>query len=116
MDNMTLASLLKISLVMPVLLVCSIVMVAYALERFWAYMKIGQMDNNLAERIKQCVRQGQIKEAVYLEVCVAVGSAHEFVADQADIGHVFGHLISPRLQVGLEFIDGGSPCNRPRER
>ena len=66
MENMTLVSLLKISLVMPVLLLCSVVMVCYALERFWQFMKIGKLDTNLAERIKQCVRQGQIKEAVNL--------------------------------------------------
>src|SRR5690349_5602028 len=66
MENMTLASLLKISLVIPVLMVCSVVMVAYALERFWAFMKVGRLDGGVAERIKQCIRQGQIKDAISL--------------------------------------------------
>lgn len=48
------------------MMVCSVIMVAYALERFWAFMKVGSLDTHLAERIKQCVRQGQIKEAVAL--------------------------------------------------
>jgi biopolymer transport protein ExbB len=66
MENMTLMEIIKISLVIPVLLVCSVIMVAYALERFIAFRKIGSLDNALAERIKQCVRQGQTKEAIAL--------------------------------------------------
>jgi biopolymer transport protein ExbB len=64
MENMTLMSLLKVSMVIPVLLVCSVIMVAYALERFVAFMRIGRLDNNTAERIKQSIRQGQVKEAI----------------------------------------------------
>jgi len=63
---MTLMGILKISIVIPILMVCSIIMVAYALERFWAFMKVGGLDSGLAERIKQAVRQGQIKEAIAL--------------------------------------------------
>jgi biopolymer transport protein ExbB len=66
MENMTLLGILKISIVIPILMICSIIMVAYALERFWAFMKVGKLDSHLAERIKQCVRQGQIKEAIAL--------------------------------------------------
>lgn len=66
MENMTLAQILKISLVIPVLLVCSVVVLAYALERFWAFSKIGKLDGSMAERIKQAVRQGQVKEAITL--------------------------------------------------
>src|SRR5580704_5595975 len=66
MENMSLMGILRISIVIPILGVCSIVMVSYALERFWAFMKVGKLDSGLAERIKQCVRQGQIKEAIAL--------------------------------------------------
>src|ERR1019366_7807147 len=66
MENMTLMGILKISIVIPILMVCSIVMVAYALERFWAFMRIGSLSGSVSERIKQCVRQGQIKEAIAL--------------------------------------------------
>ncbi len=52
--------------VMWVMLFCSILVVAYALERFWAMMKIGRLDPAVAERIKQCLRQGQVKEAIAL--------------------------------------------------
>jgi biopolymer transport protein ExbB len=64
MDNMTLTSLLKISIVIPVLLVCSVVMVAYALERFVAFLRVGRLDTNTSEKIKQCIRQGQVKDAI----------------------------------------------------
>jgi biopolymer transport protein ExbB len=64
MENMTLTSLLKISLVIPILLVCSVVMVAYALERFVAFLRVGRLDTNTSERIKQAIRQGQVKEAI----------------------------------------------------
>src|ERR1035438_2063584 len=66
MENMTLLGILKISIVIPILMVCSIITVAYALERFWAFMRVGSLDGALSERIKQCVRQGQIKEAIAL--------------------------------------------------
>jgi biopolymer transport protein ExbB len=64
MENMTLMSLLKISIVIPVLLVCSVVMVAYALERFVAFLRIGRLDTGTSERLKQAIRQGQVKEAI----------------------------------------------------
>jgi len=66
MESLTLSGILKISLVIPILLVCSIVMVAYALERFVAYLRVGRLDTGTSERIKQCVRQGQVKEAIAL--------------------------------------------------
>jgi biopolymer transport protein ExbB len=66
MEDMTLLGILKISIVIPILLVCSIIMVAYALERFWAFSRVGQLGGGASERIKQCVRQGQIKEAIVL--------------------------------------------------
>jgi len=66
MENMTLLGILRISIVIPILMVCSIIMVAYALERFWAFSRVGSLSGNVAEKIKQCVRQGQIKEAIVL--------------------------------------------------
>lgn len=66
MENLTLLGIMRISIVIPVLMVCSVLMIAYALERFWAFMRVGKLDNALGERIKQCVRQGQIKEAIAL--------------------------------------------------
>ena len=66
MENMTLMSILKISFVIPILGVCSVVVLAYAMERFVAYLRIGRLDQGVAERIKQCLRQGQTKEAVQM--------------------------------------------------
>ena len=64
MESLTPLGILKISLVIPVLLVCSIFVVAYALERFVAFFRVGRIDGATSERIKQCIRQGQIKEAI----------------------------------------------------
>jgi biopolymer transport protein ExbB len=66
--------------VMYVMVVCSILIVAYALERFWAVNKIGGFDSALAERIKQCIRQGQTKEAIAL--CSKNGS---FIAHSIEV-------------------------------
>ncbi len=67
MENMSFLELLdKGGWVMWVMLVCSVLVIAYALERFWALVRIGGLDSNLAERIKQSIRQGQIKEAITL--------------------------------------------------
>jgi len=52
--------------VMWVMFVCSILIVCFALERFIALSKIGAMKSSLAEKIKQFIRQGQIKEAIAL--------------------------------------------------
>src|SRR5665213_3376705 len=66
MENMTVMGLLHVSIMIPVLFACSIAMIAYMFERFIAYAKVGSLDPALAERIKQFVRQGQIKEAIGL--------------------------------------------------
>jgi biopolymer transport protein ExbB len=66
MENMTLMGILKISIVIPIMMVCSIIMVAYALERFWAFMRVGSLSGGVSEKIKLFVRQGQIKEAIGL--------------------------------------------------
>ena len=67
MDNTSFVELInKAGWVGWVMLFCSVLIVAYALERFWAIMKIGKLDPSLTERIKQCIRQGQIKEAIAL--------------------------------------------------
>jgi len=66
MENMTLLGMMKISYVIPVLMFCSVVMLAYALERFVAYLRVGKLDTGTSERIKQAIRQGQVKEAIAL--------------------------------------------------
>jgi biopolymer transport protein ExbB len=96
MENMTLLGILKISIVIPVLMVCSIIMVAYALERFWAFMKVGSLDGNLAERIKQCVRQGQIKEAVAL-----CGKSQSFITHSLEVALNAAHF--PREEMESIF-------------
>ena len=67
MANMTLAEMFRINpLINGILLVCSILLVAYLIERIWAFARIGSLDSNTAERVKMHVRQGQVKEAITL--------------------------------------------------
>src|ERR1044071_8054179 len=96
MENMTLMGILKISIVIPVLMVCSIIMVAYALERFWAFMKVGRLDVSLSERIKQCVRQGQIKEAIAL-----CGKNQSFITHSLEVALNAAHF--PREEMESIF-------------
>src|SRR5258706_14074083 len=96
MENMTLMGILKISIVIPVLMVCSIMMVAYALERFWAFMKVGHLDGSLSERIKQCVRQGQVKEAIAL-----CGKNQSFITHSLEVALNAAHF--PREEMESIF-------------
>jgi biopolymer transport protein ExbB len=65
METMNLITIFKLNpYIMVALLICSILVVAYTFERAWAFMRTGSMSNTTAERIKQHVRQGQIKEAI----------------------------------------------------
>src|SRR5712692_1183567 len=96
MENMTLLGILKISIVIPILMVCSIIMVTYALERFWAFMKVGSLDGSLSERIKQCVRQGQIKEAIAL-----CGKNQSFITHSLEVALNAAHF--PREEMESIF-------------
>jgi biopolymer transport protein ExbB len=96
MENMTLMGILKISIVIPILMVCSIIMVAYALERFWAFMRVGDLDGSLSERIKQCVRQGQIKEAIAL-----CGKNQSFITHSLEVALNAAHF--PREEMESIF-------------
>jgi biopolymer transport protein ExbB len=65
MGNMTLMELFKINpLIISVLFGCSILMLGCLFERLWAFSKVGQMDPVTSERVKQSIRQGQVKEAI----------------------------------------------------
>src|SRR5207302_8594662 len=96
MENMTLLGILKISIVIPILMICSILMVAYALERFWTFMKVGKLDGHLSERIKQCVRQGQIKEAIALS-----GRSQSFITHALEVALNAAHF--PREEMESIF-------------
>ena|SRR5436190_12513223 len=65
MGNMTLVEMFKINpLVSGILILCSVLLVAYLIERVYAFLKVGDLDGATAERVKGHVRQGQIKEAI----------------------------------------------------
>jgi biopolymer transport protein ExbB len=66
-DNMSFVELLnKGGWVMYVMFASSILVITFLIERLWTFHKIGGLDSGVAERIKQCIRQGQIKEAIAL--------------------------------------------------
>lgn len=65
MQNMTLMELFHINpLIISVLFGCSILMLGCLFERLVAYARVGSVDSGAAERLKQHLRQGQVKEAV----------------------------------------------------
>jgi biopolymer transport protein ExbB len=67
MGSMTLKELFNINpFIISVLFGCSILMAGCLLERIVAFFRVGQLDINTTERIKQCIRQGQVKEAIGL--------------------------------------------------
>ncbi|HRY29046.1 MAG TPA: MotA/TolQ/ExbB proton channel family protein [Elusimicrobiota bacterium] len=63
MHELTFIELMKISLVMPVLLVLSIVLVMVFLERWIFFTRMARVDASLFKRVKQAVREKKLKEA-----------------------------------------------------
>ncbi len=64
-SSMTFTGLMKAGgWVMWPMLIASVFIIGFALERFWQIMKIGHVDTAVGERIKQALRQGQTKEAI----------------------------------------------------
>ncbi len=63
MESLTFWNLMKISMVMPVLLVMSILLVTFALERYILFWRMARVDGGLLERVRQWVQAGKIKEA-----------------------------------------------------
>jgi len=65
MNNVTFIELMKTSIVvMPLLLVASILLVAYGLERLWYYLRAGRMNSRFLVEVKRLVRDGKVQEAV----------------------------------------------------
>jgi biopolymer transport protein ExbB len=66
-NNMTFMELMnKGGWVMWIMFFASILIFTFLLERIWAFSKVGGASTGLIERVKQYVRQGQIKEAIAL--------------------------------------------------
>ncbi len=63
MPHMSFIEIMKISLVMPVLLVLSIVLVAVTIERLYFYARMGQLDSRLFRRIKDHLIEGRLADA-----------------------------------------------------
>ena len=65
MENMSLMDIIKINPVIILILIgCSVLIVFALLERMLAFARIGGLNSGVAERIKQYIRQGQVKEAI----------------------------------------------------
>lgn len=63
MHELTFMELMKISLVMPVLLVLSVALVAVFLERLIFFSRMAKIDPALFKRIKQAVAAGKLADA-----------------------------------------------------
>jgi len=64
MDNVTFIQLMKLSITMPMLLLASLLLVAYALERFWYYYRAGRLDSSFLVEVKRLVKDGKLQEAI----------------------------------------------------
>jgi biopolymer transport protein ExbB len=63
MHTLSLLGILKISLVIPILLVMSVLMVAVFIERILFFSRMGKIDPSLFKRIKDFLVAGKLKEA-----------------------------------------------------
>ena len=63
-NSLNFVELMKVSVVMPILLVASILVVAYALERFWYYWRAGGINSRFLVEVKRFIREGKVQEAV----------------------------------------------------
>lgn len=63
MPEMNFVEIMKISLVMPVLLVLSVVLVAVTIERFYFYSRWAKLDSRLFRRIKDHLVEGRLSDA-----------------------------------------------------
>ncbi|MCJ7645738.1 hypothetical protein MUO65_02360, partial [bacterium] len=65
MNSVTFIELMKTSVVvMPLLLVASILLVTYGLERLWYYLRAGRINSRFLVEVKRLVREGKVQEAV----------------------------------------------------
>jgi biopolymer transport protein ExbB len=65
MNSVTFIELMKTSIVvMPLLLVASILLVTYGLERLWYYLRAGRINSRFLVEVKRLVRDGKVQEAV----------------------------------------------------
>lgn len=90
MHEMTFFELMKISLVMPVLLVLSVVLVAVFLERWIFFSRMGRVDAQLFHKIKDAVKEGHLKKA-HEAAASGKGLLAEALEAMLAAVHVHGH-------------------------
>lgn len=65
MNSFSFMELMKTSIVvMPLLLVASVLLVTYGLERLWYYLRAGRINSRFLVEVKRLVRDGKVQEAV----------------------------------------------------
>jgi len=64
--ELTWVALLKTSIVMPVLLVLSILILAQGLERLWSFWTSGGVPHSLWKKIRELIKTGDLDEAAHL--------------------------------------------------
>jgi len=98
MQNLSFFEIMKISMVMPVLLLLSVVLVAATIERIVFYSRMAKLDPRLFRRIKDHLMEGRLSEArevagrekglvaETLEALLGAAEAHH--KNRADMDHV----------------------------
>ena len=64
LNSFSFMELMKLSVVMPMLLFSSLLVVAYSLERLWYYWRAGRINSRFLVEVKRLVRDGKVQEAV----------------------------------------------------
>jgi biopolymer transport protein ExbB len=87
MESLTFNEILKISYVIPVLLVMSVFCVMFAIERWFYYLRYASVSNRLLERVRSHLKNGNLKDAKQ-EALRSGGLAAEAIAAQIDAVHM----------------------------
>jgi biopolymer transport protein ExbB len=88
MHELTFIELMKISLVMPVLLVLSVILVSVFLERWIFFTRHAIVDADLFRNVKTAVKDGKLKQA---HEAAAAGRGLLAQALEAQLGAALGH-------------------------
>lgn len=96
MTELNFIQILKISIVIPILLVCSVMLAAYTFERLICFLRTGKISAAEAEKIKQHLRQGQVKEAI-----AACARSKNFITHAVEVALNAAHL--PRSEMENVF-------------
>lgn len=58
MEQYTFVNLMKVSIIMPILFVLSIIMITFAFERIWCFITQGKVSGSFIKKLKQALAKG----------------------------------------------------------